>query len=145
MPLTPPNVSASMIGVKNFSVKLLLRRSNNLILVLTISPPPPPPLRTEMHDREFSNNFNYCLPNCRTERHKNSFIPTMCTICCLPLGRQHTNLDVTEFSTGPSPSRDLCIVEISILRRGSPVLRGQNWTSVGVASGKMSVHFPGDA
>jgi hypothetical protein len=51
--------------------------------------------------------------------------------CCLPLGRQHTNLDVTAFSTGPSPSRDLCIVEISILPR--------------FASGKMSVHFPGDA
>ena len=73
MPLTPPNVSASMIGVKNFAVKLLLRRSNNLILFLTTFYP----LRTEMHDRELRNNFNYCLPNCRTKRHKNSFIPTM--------------------------------------------------------------------
>ena len=39
-----------------------------------------PPLRAEKHDRELRNNFNYCLPNCRTERHKNSFIPTMCAI-----------------------------------------------------------------
>ena len=34
--------------------------------------------------------------------------------CCLPSGRQHTNLDVT---TRPSLSPDLCIVEISILPR----------------------------
>jgi hypothetical protein len=39
-----------------------------------------PPLRAEIHDREFRNNFNYCLPNCRTERHKNRSIPTMCAI-----------------------------------------------------------------
>ncbi len=39
-----------------------------------------PPLCAETHDRELRNNFNYCLPNCRTERHKNSFIPTMCAI-----------------------------------------------------------------
>ena len=36
-------------------------------------------LRSNKHDRKLRNNYHYCLPRCRTERYKNSFISKMCS------------------------------------------------------------------